>query len=288
MRKILVVGAGGALGMSCVRELRAKGCQVTASYRTDRPGLLERISSLGAAPVQADLREPSSLHGVLRNVEAAIFTPILTQSIHAAPILAEGQRGVFFSSNNVTVDPAASVYAALLQAEAQLTARRPNVAILRPTMIYGYPGDGNLSRLMTAMRRRPFAPMPGRGAALQQPIFYDDLARIAVDIALKPNLSDKILTIAGPSPISQKELYEAVAAAGGVRPFIFGAPLGLAMKCVAVLEALGVNPPLSAAQLARAEKDKIPLVEPIIYGRTSLPTGLRHLAQGLDGAPAGA
>jgi nucleoside-diphosphate-sugar epimerase len=43
-------------------------------------------------------------------------------------------------------------------------------------MIYGAPGDRNLSRLLAVLARAPMLPVPGGGRHLQQPVQVADVA----------------------------------------------------------------------------------------------------------------
>ena len=281
-KPVLVVGAGGALGLEIVRRLRAEGRKVLASYRTVRTGTFEALAALGAEAVRLDLDDPETLSPALARCGAAVFTPILTVSVQAAARLDDAQAAVFFSSNNVAVDPQAPVYARLTEAEAQARRAAPHAVILRPTMIYGYPGDGNLSKLMAAMRRAPFMPMPGRGAALQQPIFFRDLAAIAAETLFDPAARGSVRACAGPEAATMRALYEAAAAAAGTGARPLGLPLEPAGTLLRWAEKAGLRLPVSAAQLRRASLDKTPRGEPVVIGATPLKQGLAALAAALD------
>lgn len=281
-KPVLVVGAGGALGLEIVRRLRADGRDVLASYRTVRAGTVETLAALGAEAVRVDLDDPETLSPALARSSAAVFTPILTVSAQAAAHLNEACRAVFFSSNNVAVDPQAPVYARLIEAEAQVRRAAPQAAILRPTMIYGYPGDGNLSKLMAAMRRTPFMPMPGRGAALQQPIFFCDLAAIAAETLFDPAARGSIRACAGPEAVTMRALYETAARAAGSGARPLGLPLAPAGALLGWAEKAGLRLPVSAAQLRRASLDKTPRGDAVAIGATPLKQGLAALAAALD------
>jgi nucleoside-diphosphate-sugar epimerase len=55
----------------------------------------------------------------------------------------------------------------------------------RPTMIYGDPGDRNLSRLLPLLRSTPVRPVPG-GRHLQQPVHAADVADAVLAAAKRP------------------------------------------------------------------------------------------------------
>ena len=285
-RRVLVAGAGGALGLEVVRALRARSADVIAAWRTKRDGLENEIAALGATSAQWDLNDADRGRDLLLGVDAAVFTPLLSVSVKALPLL-DGARAVFFSSNNVLIDPHAEVYASLREAEAQVVAAAPDALILRPTMIYGYPGDGNLSALMTAMRKQPIAPIVGANA-LQQPVYYRDLARIAADAAMKDDSPRGAVSVAGPAPVKQSTLYEAVCAAAGARCAILPAPRRPLTALARIAEAVGARLPLSAAQIARAGLDKTPASDRVILTDTPLEEGLRMLAAALDAPRRGA
>lgn len=285
--RVLVVGAGGALGQEIVRTLCAKGVAVQATYRTRREDVEKRLAAIGAEPVMLDLSDSERLERLLADRDGAIFTPILTISKAAASALGEGRRAVFFSSNNVAVDPQADIYARLSQAEEEVLQAAPAATILRPTMIYGHPEDGNLSRLMTAMRRLPVVPLAGARAP-QQPVYYRDLAAIAVERLLAPKDEDRLFAVAGPAPVSQRDLYRTAARAAGARPAIVPIPAERLAPVFRLIEKTGLKPPLTAAQLARAGRDKTASGAPVILGTTTLEAGLGALAAALDARRSGA
>ena len=284
-RSILVAGVGGAVGFEIVKSLRAKEYDVVATYRTSRASLDQRLRELGAQTAQWDIADQERGRALLADVDAAIFTPILTVSEKAAA-LAGDKPLVFFSSNNVEIDPEAAVYAELLAAEKRVKAVAPRATILRPTMIFGYPGDGNLSLLMRAMRRWPLLPIIGGGKALQQPVFFRDVADAAVECIETED--GGIMAVAGPTVLSQRDLYGEVRAAAGARCFILTVPAALAGAAVGIAQRTGVRLPLTTAQIERANRHKTPPPGEAFLGPTTLETGLRTLAKALDDQAAGA
>ncbi len=281
---VLVVGAGGVLGRDIARRLRASGRNVLAAYRTPRPGLEDALRGMGARPLRLDLAREDEARAALGEADAAVFTPILTVSAWAAPLLRNDQRAVFFSSNNAAVDHRATVYARLRDAEIKTLSAAPQATILRPTMIFGYPGDGNIATLMAAMQRWPVVPLPGRGDALQQPIDVSDLAAIALGALDDAGAAGRVRAAGGPRALSQRDLFRAVAEAAGVRLRTLGLPLGPGASVLAAAERIGLRLPVSSAQLRRAGADKIPHGADPILGKTPLDQSLKALAAALDGA----
>jgi nucleoside-diphosphate-sugar epimerase len=257
------------------------GRTVIATVR-DRP---ERLADLAACGVLVragvDAGDPGAIAALLAEhpVEAAILAPILTVSARAAPALAAAgvSRAVFFSSNNVAIDPEAPIYAALAAAEAQVRGVLPSAAVLRPTMIYGHPGDGNLARLIGVMRRWRIAPIPGSGAALQQPIHADDVGRAAVAALGEQACAGATFALGGSVVLTLHDLYRACAQAIGQSVLTPRVP-------VAPLVPLARLAGLGAAQFARIERDKTahgPVPPPALAPRLPLQEGLARLARQL-------
>jgi uncharacterized protein YbjT (DUF2867 family) len=251
---------------------------VIATVR-DRPQRLADLAACGVV-VRAgvDATDPEAVGSILaeHHVDGVILAPILTVSARAARVLADASvtRAVFLSSNNVAIDPEAPVYAALAAAEAEVRDVLATACILRPTMIYGYPGDGNLARLMRVMRRWRLAPIPGTGAALQQPVHVDDVGRAAVAALLEPACTGATFALGGPVVLTLHDLYRACARA-------IGRPVLMPRVPVAPLVPLARIAGLKAAQFARIDRDKTaqgPAPPPTLAPRVPLQQGLAGLA----------
>ncbi len=79
--KVLVVGATGVLGAEICAQLSKKGHKVRAVVRpTADPAKVDRLRSMGAELVTADLRDPKSLERACKGEEALITTASTTFS----------------------------------------------------------------------------------------------------------------------------------------------------------------------------------------------------------------
>lgn len=251
MTRVAIAGAGGAVGEAIALSLIAAGATVRAGLRTPRPQAEARLTAAGAEIVRADVTSGPDVAALLEGADAAVFTPILTISAAALPRLA-GRRAVFFSSNNVAVAPQDAKYAALAAAEARIRAAAPRAAILRPTLIYGDARLANIPRLMALMRRMPLMPVPGSGRALQQPLFFEDLARVAAHAALNGELAGRTLALGGPETLNLRDFYRAVSHAAGGARLLVPAPRWL----LAGVRRFGLPLPIRADEIARADLDK--------------------------------
>ena len=121
--------------------------------------------------------------------------------------------------------------------------------------------------------------MPGTGNALQQPVYYRDLAAVAVERLLNSADAEICYSVAGPAPVIQREVYQLAAQAAGKNPFTPSIPLLPLSTAISLLEAVGVKPPVTKAQIARVEKDKVPNGVCVILTATPLEDGLERLAR---------
>lgn len=281
--RILVVGANRPLGARIALGLRAGGHDVLATRRTPSQ-LDETLAAAGIALGELDLADPEAVKAVAADIDAAVLTPILSISRQAVLALAEAgmPRGVAFSSNNVAIVGPDPVYDGLRAAESEILAGAPGWAILRPTMIYGYPGDGNISRLMALAARWPAVPRPGSGRAMQQPIHIDDLARLAAALATGAWPASSVLPVGGPDRLSHGEMVRRAVTAARPGRAVVPLPLAPGRWVASALKALGLPSPLSPAQLRRVELDKAAVdpadIPPALQPQVSLEEGLTRLA----------
>ncbi|HVY86874.1 MAG TPA: hypothetical protein VG943_17205 [Caulobacterales bacterium] len=269
----------GAVGGAAALALRAAGWAVRATSRNPAPPR-PLLQEAGVEIVRFDLAY-DDIAPLLDGVSAAILIPPLTLSARVAPAL-QGRRVIAFSSNNVALDPNAPVYRALRDAETELRRHAPGAIVLRPTLIYGDPRLPTLPQVMRLAMRTPVLPVPGSGRALQQPIFHEDLGRVAAQLAMGETQGGATFAIGGPDIVSMRVLFAKTAKAVGAHPFLVAAPSVLLRAGRVVL---GSRFPFDAAQIARVNQDRIaieqtPLPE-MLKPRVTLDKGLARLAAAL-------
>ncbi len=289
----LVCGAGQVLGARIALDLARRGTPVLATRRTPRPALDTVLEQAGVELSRLDVTDLAGVRALAGKVDTAVLTPILSLAAPAAVALAEAgvPRGVVFSSNNVGVVGTDPVYDRLRMGEAQVLEAAPGWAILRPTMIYGHAGDGNLSRLVRWLRRLPVHPLLGSGRSLQQPIHVDDLARLAAGLVSGAWPATGTLAVGGPDRLSHRALVASVARAAGVRRPVLPVPIAPVRAGVGLAARLGLTLPVTPAQLARLELDK-PAVDAAdppadLAPRVGLDAGLARLVAEIDATPPG-
>lgn len=239
------------MGEATARALLAGGWWVSASMHTVREDVRERLAKAGARVLMQDVRR-ADWRDAAEACDALIFCTHLKLTMQAIGTSAPAPRIVAFSSNNVAIHPDAETYRALAEAENALRAVSPCAAIIRPTLIYGDPRLPTMPRLLRMARSWPIIPMPGSGRALAQPVFHEDLGRLAAGLAESGEAA--IFAAGGPDIVSTRALFELARRITGGRGVIAPVP-------APVLSLLSLTGRFSAEQTARAERDRLAIAQ---------------------------
>ncbi len=251
---IAVIGAGGRLGTAVCHALAAAGQAYRPVVRAP-----DRWQALGLSgvPVRADLEDPAGMAAALAGTDRVVccaharFTPAV---LAAAPV---GARLVLMgSTRRFSRWPDEGGDGVRRGEAAFLASGRPGV-MLHPTMIYGAAGEDNVQRLVALLRRLPFAPLPGGGRALVQPIHLDDVVRCILAALRHPWEAPEVLVIAGPRPMRYRDFLAAVARAAGLRPPpVLPVPELLLRGLATLTPFLPMLPTVRAAEIRRLTEDK--------------------------------
>ena len=143
--KVLLAGAGGAIGLPLTRMLVDGGHEVVGLTRSERSH--DRLRALGAQPVAVDVLDWESLGPALDGIEADAVVHQLTQ-LRKPPLFHRSMRGTDRLRDLGTRN--------LVRAAGQVGARR----FVTQSMLFGYGYDDATGKVYT--EDDPFAP-PGRG-----------------------------------------------------------------------------------------------------------------------------
>jgi uncharacterized protein YbjT (DUF2867 family) len=259
--KILVTGGSGFLGSEVIPQLCARGHEVMALARSDAAA--RRVAILGAQAQPGDLDDPSSVDEAFALSAPDVLINLASLGFgHAPVILAAAEeagisRGVFVSTTAIFTTLPAPSRRVRVEAEDAIRASAMRWTLVRPTMIYGDPGDRNMVRLLRLLKRSPFVPIPGGGDRLLQPVHVADLASFIVRSAFAEESIDVAYDVAGPDALSLRQVVEAAAAAVGRRPRIIPIPLRPIIVAAQLYEKVAAHPRLKSEQILRLDEDKV-------------------------------
>lgn len=232
-----VTGAYGYSGKYIARQLLDQGRRVitlTNSAQRDNPF----GDAVPAFPFNFD--EPQALCAALRGVRVlyntywvrfnhADFT--FADAVRNSGILFEAareagvQRIVHVSISNPSPNSPLEYFSGKARVEQMLQDSGVSYAILRPAVLFGKE-DILINNIAWALRRLPVFGVFGDGSYRLQPIYVDDLARLAVEQGEESE--DVIVNATGPETFTYRELVQMIARVIGVRRPIVSVPPALA------------------------------------------------------------
>lgn len=251
--RIVVTGANGFIGRSLVPRLREAGHSVLAAGRAIGPAGVDLRLDLAARPVV----EPAALHGCEAIIHLAGLAhagreqAARAETVNAAGTLDLAQKArragvphfLFVSTAQVhgrvsrdrplreedPFDPRDPYAESKARAETQLKALAQGggmgVTVVRPPLVVGFGGSGNVARLARAARRGwpvPTGLRHNTRSVIARRNLADLLAALAVAPAPAPGHTAYLVREA--RDLSTRDLYLMIAEALGVSPLSVPAP----------------------------------------------------------------
>lgn len=268
--KVLVTGATGFLGNALVRRLVEEGNNVVALVR-DREKGVRRLPP-GTEILLGDVTRADLLPSLPPGVRVVIHTVGMlgafrvpessyrlvnatgTENMLKASVAAGIEQFVLISSAGVLgptgerladetwpLNPSNGYERSKAEAERIATEfhrdGRIAVSIVRPEFVYG-PGDHHVLGLFRAIQDRRFV-LIGSGASLLHPTYIDDVTQSVLSV-LGGNAYDGMpLLVAGPRPVTVRELAETIAESIGVHFRLVRLPRSVAFGGATLCEVLG-------------------------------------------------
>ena len=255
-----VTGGSGFLGGFVIPLLREAGYEVSALARS--AAAAAKVESLGATPVQGDLDSRDALRSAFESAAPSALVNLASLGFgHASAIVQAAEaaglrRAVFVSTTAIFTKLNAPSKQVRTAAERTIEECDLDWTILRPTMIYGTPGDRNMWRLLRQLRRLAVVPMPGGGKQLQQPVHVADLAQAVVAALQTAAAVGKAYDIAGPDALTFRQIVASAGAAVGRSPRALPFPARPIIRVLTRVEATGRSLPVKAEQVERLIEDK--------------------------------
>ncbi|MFY3137555.1 NAD-dependent epimerase/dehydratase family protein [Achromobacter xylosoxidans] len=97
--------------------------------------------------------------------------------------------------------------------------------VLRPTLIYGYGQDRNVTEIIRVIKKLGFFPLLGKATGLRQPIHAEDVAQASVAALKAPAAANQAYNLSGGETLSYREMVSRIFLALGRSPRFVGVPL---------------------------------------------------------------
>lgn len=245
---LLLTGATGLLGSTLLRRLLAEGTPVRCLVRDPR--------RLGAQRVRVqialgDLADPPSFRNALRGVQTVVhlaaairdqpqgsieeLNGIATWRMVQAAQRQGVERFVFFSALGASTYHRTRCLRAKALAEQAVREANLRSVVFAPSIIYA-PGDPWLT-LLERLALLPVMPVSGRGRALFQPIWAEDVADCIVATlrgdAAEPHTRHEL---GGPETLSHSEIVRIVLRSQGRRRALVHVPTPIVSRGLRMLE----------------------------------------------------
>jgi uncharacterized protein YbjT (DUF2867 family) len=245
---LLLTGATGLMGSTLLPRLLAEGREVRCLVRDPRRLGPQRVRVQIAL---GDLTDPPSFRNALRGVQTVVH---LAASIRDQPRgsieeldgiatwrmveAAERQgveRFVFFSALGASTHHRTRLLRAKALAEQAVREARLCSIVFAPSIVYA-PGDPWLT-LLERLALLPVMPVSGRGRALFQPIWAEDVAACVIEALRSPAATPhERYELAGPETLSHAEIVRTVLTSLGRRRPIVHIPTPIVSRALRLLE----------------------------------------------------
>jgi uncharacterized protein YbjT (DUF2867 family) len=229
---VLITGATGQVGSALVRRLVTSGRPVRCLVRDPRRLGSQRVRVQIAL---GDLTDPPSFRNALRGVKTVVhlaasgrdqprgsieeLNGVATWRLVQAAERAGVEHFVFFSALSASPHDRTRFLRAKALAERAVGESELRHTVFAPSLVFT-PGDRHLL-LLERLALLPVVPLPGRGRALFQPIWADDVADCVVAALDRNGEAAARYELAGPDTLTHTAVAElALRAAGRSRPLV--------------------------------------------------------------------
>ncbi len=234
----VVTGAFGYTGKYIARRLLDQGSRVRTLTRTPvyrspfgdhvevRPLDFGDPSGLAASLEGADILYNTywvrfARGGVTHDTAVENSRALLRAAVEAGV-----RRVVHVSITNATQDSPLPYFRGKALVETAVRDSGLSYAIVRPTVLFS-PEDILINNIAWFLRRFPLFPIPGRGGYPVQPVFVDDVARLAVEAGA--GADDVAIDAVGPETFTFEEMVRLLARRVGSRSRLVRTPPSAAL-----------------------------------------------------------
>lgn len=264
MKRALVFGASGQIGMPLLERLNDAGWRVYAVSRQARSDSPDRHWLQGDFSGVRDL--PESVEAIFSCGPLDLFARWHAQAQVRSP------RVVAFGSTSAATkhgsddDDERDVARRLLGAEAALFAQSElhgaSATMLRPTLVYGAGRDATLTRIARLAQRWRRFMLPRRSDGLRQPVHVHDLAGAAFAACMSPATQGRSYDLPGGESVPYREMVRRVLTCLQPAPALHELPMPLFRLALKAAQARGIAKDITDAAVERMRQDMVFDLEP--------------------------
>jgi uncharacterized protein YbjT (DUF2867 family) len=258
---LLLTGATGLVGSALLRRLVAEGQPVRCLVRDPRRLGPQRVRVQIAL---GDLADPPSFRNAMRGVNTVVHLAASTRdqprgSIEELAAIATwrmveaAQRAgvehfVFFSTLGASTHHRARLFRAKALAEQAVHESDMHTTVIAPSLVYA-PGDRRL-RLIERLSLLPVVPVSGRGRAMCQPIWAEDVACCVVaalgELGGKDGATHMRYELGGPQTMAYNEVVNTVLRSFERERPLLPIPTPMVSRTLRIVEqAMGTSTPIT-------------------------------------------
>jgi len=255
VQRVLITGASGFIGQHLAQRLAERGTFIRVLLRKSSPGPWNET-------VYADLASNSLPPELMTGIDTVFH---LAGKVHALSEIREDEAGydrvnvegtkkllelaqqsgvqafIYFSSvkamgegGEKCVDESCGLVPTTAYGRSKLAAENlvlnggyvPHPVVLRPAMVYGPENKGNLTRMVEAVRRGYFPPLPDTGNHRSM-VHVDDVVQAAVLAAQRCEAIGQIYIVTDGQSYSTRQIYDWIRVLLGKKPPLWHIPLFL-------------------------------------------------------------
>jgi nucleoside-diphosphate-sugar epimerase len=227
-KNIGILGATSLVGDNVLRELANTNTGKIIAYSRNPPTTTNcvqwrNLTSTDSTPEVIENWLSLAPLSVLPNY----FSLMTQHQIRRLVVLSSTSR---FTKNHSTDPSEQAMVKCLIDTEEQLQqwAADNNVEwiILRPTLIYGYGKDTNISEIARFIKRFGCFPVFGKAQGFRQPIHADDVASACLAALKTKHILNKAYNIAGAEKLTYRDMVTRIFVALNKQPRLITVPIG--------------------------------------------------------------
>jgi len=268
--RILVTGGTGVIGSGVIPQLESRGHQVRLLSRNADRAVAQFSGKMAA--FAGDVGDRESIRNAADGCDLVLHIAGIVHeeppAITFAAVNVEGTRNlvdeasragasrfVYISSLGAEIG-ASDYHRSKFAAEQIVRSFKGSWTVIRPGNVYG-PGDEIISLLLKMVRTLPAIPVIDDGAQEFQPIWFEDLASVLVNLIEHPELDGKAYEVAGDQKTSLNDLIERFSEVTGRSPTRVPIPNLVASVASNVAAFLGIHLPVDNENLTMLQEENV-------------------------------